>query len=159
MHPDLSTSKKLEYLHQSLEIIFTSLKEASFTGLPLLDPSGEPQIVYPLLFAYICDHPESCKITASYDTNLCQSPCSRCMCGKDDLNNMHMQHPVRTESKMAEVYRVMECVHPNLAIEIGRTWSLHPIQVSSLTFLKIGHEFVYKAWMFINLIKLNCFCM
>ncbi len=133
MYADLSSSKKMEYLHQGLEIIFNSLKEASFVGLPLIDPSGKPQIVYPLLFAYICDHPESCKITATYDTNLCQSPCSRCMCGKEDLSNMHMQHHVRTELKMAEVYQVMERVHPNLGAEIGRTWSLHPIQVSFCT--------------------------
>jgi len=46
----------MEYLHQGLEMIFNSLKEARFIGLPTLDSSGELQIVYPLLFAYICDH-------------------------------------------------------------------------------------------------------
>ena len=132
---DLSSLKKMEYLHHCLQMVLKSLKEASFTGLPLLDPSGEPKIVYPLLFAYICDHPESCKITASYDTNISQSPCSRCMCGKEDLSNVQLQYPVRTESKMVEVYHAMKRLPPNLADELSRTWSLHPIQVSLLSFV------------------------
>jgi len=82
MYADLSSFKKMEYLYQGLEMIFKSLKETSFIGLPLLDPSGESQIIYLLLFPYIYDHPELCKITAMYDINLYQSPCSKCMCGK-----------------------------------------------------------------------------
>ena len=98
--------------------------------MPLLDPYAELRIVYPLLFAYICDHPESCKITATYDTNLSTCPCSRCMCGRDALNNVDREFQVRTESKMKEVYEAMKSFPQNLADEMAKAWSLHPIQVS-----------------------------
>ncbi|KAG0595978.1 hypothetical protein M758_UG213700 [Ceratodon purpureus] len=71
---------------------------------------------------------KSCKITATYDTNLSTCPCSRCMCGRDALNNVDREFQVRTESKMKEVYEAMKSFPQNLADEMAKAWSLHPIQ-------------------------------
>jgi hypothetical protein len=34
-------------------------------GIQLIDPFGNEQTVYPRLYAYVCDHEESCKVINS----------------------------------------------------------------------------------------------
>jgi len=117
---------------ECLDIILQPLKAASYEGVALIDPFGNPQFVYPLLFAYACDHPEGCKVSCTYDTNKSSSPCTNCMCGKDQLSNVHLTFQSRTEEMMKNIYHAM--TSKNLARgelkKISKTWSMHPIQVS-----------------------------
>ncbi|CAM6089392.1 unnamed protein product [Calypogeia fissa] len=120
---------KIEILHQSLEVILSTLKAASYRGIPLEDPFGEKHWVFPLPFACICDHPKGCKVTCTYDTNKCSLPCSCCLCRKDRLSNVNQKFPYRTEDEMKRIY--YEMVSSDLTIEEAKDksqrWSLHPV--------------------------------
>ena len=106
-----------------------------YRGLRLLDPFGTPRWVFPLLYSFICDHPESCKVTCTYDTNKCQMPCRICLCKKEHLSSTIVNNQVRTEEKMKEVFESMTVSNDNQVTakeveDISRKWSVHPIPVS-----------------------------
>jgi hypothetical protein len=54
-----------------LDVVLKPLKEASFKGLALTDPHDDEHWVFPLLYAYVCDHPKGCKVS-------CLSSCYTC---------------------------------------------------------------------------------
>ena len=66
-------------------------------GIQFVDPFSDPQWVFPLLYAYICDHLEGTKLTCTYDTNTCQLPCSICLCVKENLSSMNVNNVIRTK--------------------------------------------------------------
>ncbi len=68
---EASHERRLQIFHECLDVVLKPLKEASFKGLALTDPHGDEQWVFPLLYAYVCDHLEGCKVC-------CLSPCYMC---------------------------------------------------------------------------------
>lgn len=42
-------------MFECLTLVFDS-------GISLFDPFGNEQMVHPRLYAYVCDHPEGCKV-------------------------------------------------------------------------------------------------
>jgi hypothetical protein len=53
---------RLQVFHECLDVVFKPLKEASFKGLVLINPHGDEHWGFPLLYAYVCNHPEGCKV-------------------------------------------------------------------------------------------------
>jgi hypothetical protein len=54
--------RKLELFHECLEIILKPFEKASHMGVALIDSFGDPQFVYLLLYAYVCDHLKGYKV-------------------------------------------------------------------------------------------------
>jgi hypothetical protein len=129
---NVSQDRKLEMFQECLDIILQPLKAASHEGVALIDPFGTPQFVHPLLYAYACDHPEGCKVSCTYDTNKSSSPCSNCMCGKDNLSNVHLTFQSRTEEMMKDIYHAMtsENLPRGESKRISKSWSTHSVEVS-----------------------------
>jgi hypothetical protein len=66
-----SHERRLQVFHECLDVVLKSLKEANFKGLALIDPHGDEHWVFPLLYAYVCDHHEGCNVC-------CLSSCYTC---------------------------------------------------------------------------------
>ncbi len=68
---EASHERRLQIFHECLDVVFKPLKEASFKGLALIDPHNDEHWVFPLRYAYVCDHPKGCKVC-------CLSSCYTC---------------------------------------------------------------------------------
>lgn len=68
-------------------------------------------------------------MSVPYDTNLCKSPCSICMCGRDDLRNVGKRFSSCTEARMKEIYDKMKEIPKTKAEEMAKASSLHPVKV------------------------------
>ncbi len=68
---EASHERRLQIFHECLDVVLKPLKEASFKGLALTDPHDDEHWVFPLLYAYVCDHPKGCKVS-------CLSSCYTC---------------------------------------------------------------------------------
>ncbi len=66
-----SHERRLQIFHECLDVNLKLLKESNFKGLSLIDPRGDEHWVFPLLYAYVCDHFEGCKMC-------CLSSCHKC---------------------------------------------------------------------------------
>jgi hypothetical protein len=66
-----SHENRLQVFHECLDVVHKPLKEASFKGLALTDPHGDEHWVFPLLYVYVCNHFEGCKVC-------CLSSCYTC---------------------------------------------------------------------------------
>jgi hypothetical protein len=112
-----------------------------YRGLPLDDPWGYPKWVFSELYSYNDDHPETCKVTCTFDTRCCQYPCSLRMCPKHRLNEVRSRHSYRTHSQMKTLYDEMTFVgiSSNALEDMARDYSVHPIEVLSpiLRFLHV----------------------
>ncbi|CAI5499752.1 unnamed protein product, partial [Closterium sp. Naga37s-1] len=56
-------------------------------GLAAKDPWGEARFVWPLLFSYVADYPETCKVSCTRE-HQSDVPCSICYVEQDHLRNM-----------------------------------------------------------------------
>lgn len=76
----------------------------------------------------------SIQVTATFDTNKCQIPCSSCFCPKDKLNKVEDSFPYRTEKGMMNIVQEMKTLLQNnmksAAVEISKQYSVHPVEVS-----------------------------
>ncbi len=68
---ETSHEKKLQIFHECLDVVLKPLKEANFKGLALTNPYSDEHWVFPLLYAYVYNHPEGCKVC-------CLSLCCTC---------------------------------------------------------------------------------
>jgi len=76
------------------------------------------------------------KVTCTYDTNMCQAPCSICLCKRDNLSFMRLNNVIRTEESMKRIYQLMtDPAAPRNEVEaISKASSLHPIPVSFIQY-------------------------
>ncbi|CAI5504529.1 unnamed protein product [Closterium sp. Naga37s-1] len=56
-------------------------------GLSAKDPNGEERFFLPLLFLYVADYPETCKVSCTQQLGSVM-PCSLCCVARDDLRDM-----------------------------------------------------------------------
>ncbi|CAM6050719.1 unnamed protein product, partial [Sphagnum compactum] len=125
---DASHERRLQIFHECLDVVLKPLKEASFKGLALTDPHGDEHWVFPLLYAYVCDHPEGCKVTCTYDTNQCQHPCSVCMCPKQSLREVGKKFDYRTEKGMqALVMKMLASTKKDVDL-LSKENLVHPVK-------------------------------
>jgi hypothetical protein len=68
---ETSHEKRLQVFHECLDVVLKPLKKSSFKGLALINPHSDEHWVFPLLYAYVCDHPKVCKVC-------CLSSCHTC---------------------------------------------------------------------------------
>ena len=70
----------------------------SHTTIHVQDPTGKVQLVFPRLFTYVVDDPESKDLTCIRGGNSAY-PCEICWVPKSDLSNLSMYHAQRTEAQ------------------------------------------------------------
>ena len=73
------------------------------------------------------------QITCTYDTNMCQAPCSICLYKKEDLSSMGLNKVVCIKDSMKKMYQIMTSTTAprNEAKALSKASSLHPIPISS----------------------------
>ncbi|CAI5460786.1 unnamed protein product, partial [Closterium sp. Yama58-4] len=92
--PEMEPSQKTELFQKCCEVVLKSLDAACKESIPLLDPAGEAYTVWPKMFVYVADYPETCKVTCTLQ-HASARPCSICEITIKDLDNMRVGAPVR----------------------------------------------------------------
>ncbi|GAQ89262.1 hypothetical protein KFL_005040060 [Klebsormidium nitens] len=124
------TLRKLEVFQECLRLVLQPLKDASFTGFMSEDPDAEERWFYPMLFAYVCDHPEGCKVTCTKDTNQTNAPCSICMCPASRLCEVDKHFHFRTQKGMMAAHAKItnKDIDPVKRDQWSMGLSLHPVE-------------------------------
>jgi Plavaka transposase len=87
--------------------------------------------VFPRLFAYVCDFPESAKVTCTYSGVNSARPCSLCEVERAELANPYAVMTPRTEDKQHDLFLDMQEARTNAQREeIKKKWSIHNVQVA-----------------------------
>jgi hypothetical protein len=99
-------------ISKCITLLLHSLKQASHSGVELLDPWGDMRLVFPALHSYVADDPE-CKDLCCIKRGM--HPCERCLVHKSALNaHPSVKYPVRDEQQqVAEYQRLMQPVTAN----------------------------------------------
>ncbi|GJP55090.1 hypothetical protein CLOM_g14071 [Closterium sp. NIES-68] len=89
--------RRLEIFHTCLEKILEKQKEVESTGMRMKDPLGVVRYVRPLLYAYVGDYPEQCKVAGTKMGNQTRFPCPKCLISNENLANADARWEYRTE--------------------------------------------------------------
>ncbi|CAI5467421.1 unnamed protein product [Closterium sp. Yama58-4] len=93
---NMTPAMKVELFQAAMKIVLADLIVASHTGLAATDPSGESRFIVPLLFSYVADYPETCKVSCTQQLGSAK-PCSLCAVDCADLRDMDREAaPYRT---------------------------------------------------------------
>ncbi|EIW79697.1 hypothetical protein CONPUDRAFT_43595, partial [Coniophora puteana RWD-64-598 SS2] len=113
------TTRSLEgqrLFHYCMDLIVNSLKEAGENGVPMTCPDTVVRQIYPILAAYIADHPEQCLIACCKENH-----CPKCLVGRDergDLARSPMRTP-RTHLSKAQKFEAGEIGSEEFENELG----------------------------------------
>ncbi|GJP31086.1 hypothetical protein CLOM_g1562 [Closterium sp. NIES-68] len=92
---DLPSEVKTRLFHACLDIVFAPLVKASKSSIAITDPFGVTQRVFPLMYAYVGDYPETCRVTGTMQHG-CKMPCSLCQVPAELLDCLDRKFPWRT---------------------------------------------------------------
>lgn len=112
-------------ISECLRHLLAALKKASNEGLSLVDPQGQQQLVFPRLFSYVMDDPESKDVNAIKGGNTLH-PCEHCMVTSQQLGDITgPRFPHRTEKHQvcAMPYPSLPCLGPSM----HRLWPDTPV--------------------------------
>ncbi|CAI5479953.1 unnamed protein product [Closterium sp. Yama58-4] len=84
---NMSPAQKVELFQAAMKIVLADLIFASHTGLAAKDPTGVDRYFVPLLFSYVADYPETCKVSCIQQLASAM-PCSICYVGRGQLRDM-----------------------------------------------------------------------
>ncbi|CAI5458140.1 unnamed protein product [Closterium sp. Yama58-4] len=102
------------------------------SGLRLKDPFGDWQTVRPLLYAWVCDYPESGKIscTLSHGSRM---PCSICYAAKEHLVAVKARNTPRTPEQQQWIVNEAAGLTSSQA-DPCKTYSTYPVEVMVFVF-------------------------
>ncbi|CAI5460944.1 unnamed protein product [Closterium sp. Yama58-4] len=91
----MSSVEKVMLFQRCVITVLQPLLDGMASGFRLRDPFGDWQTVRPLLYAWVCDYPESGKIscTLSHGSRM---PCSICYAAKEHLGAVKARNTPRT---------------------------------------------------------------
>ncbi|CAI5991496.1 unnamed protein product [Closterium sp. NIES-64] len=93
---NMTPAMKVELFQAAMKIVLADLIVASHTGLAATDPTGVSRFIVPLLFSYVADYPETCKVSCTQQLGSAK-PCSLCAVDRKDLRDMDREAaPYRT---------------------------------------------------------------
>ncbi|CAI5985929.1 unnamed protein product [Closterium sp. NIES-65] len=84
---NMTPAMKVELFQAAMKIVLADLIVASHTGLAATDPTGVSRFIVPLLFSYVADYPETCKVSCTQQLGSAK-PCSLCAVDRKDLRDM-----------------------------------------------------------------------
>ncbi|CAI5949097.1 unnamed protein product [Closterium sp. NIES-64] len=116
---------KMQVHNYIMREVLQSLKTASYTGIAMKNAAGESINVWPYLYAYVSDYPESCKITCTKSLGT-MFPCSICKVDKKHLAVLLDRIQARTPFEQDTIVR--EILEGRLALDAEETFSTHPVQ-------------------------------
>ncbi|CAI7798587.1 unnamed protein product [Closterium sp. NIES-53] len=83
----MSPAEKTALFQAAMKIVLADLIVASHTGMAATDPNGVDRFVVPLLFSYVADYPETCKVSCTQQLGSVR-PCSLCYMHREHLRDM-----------------------------------------------------------------------
>ncbi|CAI5518032.1 unnamed protein product, partial [Closterium sp. Naga37s-1] len=83
----MSLAEKTALFQAAMKIVLVDLIVASHTGMAATDPNGVERFVVPLLFSYVADYPETCKVSCTQQLGSVR-PCSLCYVLREHLRDM-----------------------------------------------------------------------
>ncbi|KAI1782800.1 hypothetical protein LXA43DRAFT_1103400 [Ganoderma leucocontextum] len=114
--------------HACMKILLAPLIDAGNRGVPMTCADGLIRRVYPILAAYVADHPEQCLITCCKENR-----CPRCIVPRDERGEV-TPYPLRSQSltldiltRVAENENVPECEEHGLRPSVPEPfWAVLP---------------------------------
>ncbi|CAI5481309.1 unnamed protein product [Closterium sp. Yama58-4] len=83
----MTPTEKTALFQAAMKIVLADLVVASHTGMAATDPNGVARFVVPLLFSYVADYPETCKVSCTQQLGSVR-PCSLCYVQREHLRDM-----------------------------------------------------------------------
>lgn len=122
---------KLAFINKCLASLLEPLRLASFSGVALTDSLQRQHNVFPRLFSYVVDDPESKDITCIKGGST-KFPCELCMVDHDSLHDIPAalgnKFKLRTEALQKEHYAKICAASSNAEHDrLSRDLSTHPI--------------------------------
>ncbi|CAI7803464.1 unnamed protein product [Closterium sp. NIES-54] len=83
----MTAEQKVQLFQAAMQVVLADLIAASHTGIAARDPWGVDRVIWPLLFSYVADFPETCKVSCTQQHGS-QMPGSLCYVDRGQLRNM-----------------------------------------------------------------------
>ncbi|CAI6012840.1 unnamed protein product [Closterium sp. NIES-65] len=83
----MTVEQKVQLFQAAMQVVLADLIAASHTGIAARDPWGVDRVIWPLLFSYVADFPETCKVSCTQQHGS-HMPCSLCYVDRGQLRNM-----------------------------------------------------------------------
>ncbi|KDQ19373.1 hypothetical protein BOTBODRAFT_96113, partial [Botryobasidium botryosum FD-172 SS1] len=97
----LRTSKGRDLFHFCMKRLLEPLVDAGKNGVMMQCPDGNDRWAFPILAAYIADHPEQCKVACTKANR-----CPKCKAAADALGNYPVDMPpIRTQQEALTILR------------------------------------------------------
>ncbi|CAI5458783.1 unnamed protein product [Closterium sp. Yama58-4] len=107
------------------------------SGLRLKDPFGDWQTVRPLLYAWVCDYPESGKISCTL-SHRSWMPCSICYAAKEHLVAVKARNTPRTPEQQQWIVNEAAGLTSSQA-DPCKTYSTYPVEGEMCTAIALPH--------------------
>ncbi|GJP49781.1 hypothetical protein CLOM_g8952 [Closterium sp. NIES-68] len=121
--------RRMEIFQQALDMIMGDCMAAADKGEPVLDPYGIRRMAYPLLYAYVGDYPEQCKVAGTKSGHSTNFPCPRCMVHRKQLAKTEMRAQ-RTVAAQKHTWMEMGCLRqPTDLLRLETANSQHHVQI------------------------------
>ncbi|CAI5475350.1 unnamed protein product, partial [Closterium sp. Yama58-4] len=83
----MTAEQKVQLFQAAMQIVLADLIVASHTGIARRDPWGVDRVIWPILFSYVADFPETCKVSCTQQHGSAM-PCSLCYVDRGHLRCM-----------------------------------------------------------------------
>ncbi|KAJ7576496.1 hypothetical protein C8J56DRAFT_1007498 [Mycena floridula] len=95
---DVRSLEQQRLFHKCMKSLLEPIVEARKNGVPMMCSDGFVRHVYPIVMAYIADHPEQCLIAGCT-----QNSCPRCIVPPDQSGEGHKRYDLRTHETTLEI--------------------------------------------------------
>ncbi|KDQ14416.1 hypothetical protein BOTBODRAFT_109889, partial [Botryobasidium botryosum FD-172 SS1] len=120
----LQSSKGADLFHLCMQMITAPLVKAGKEGLIAVCPDGLKRKIYPILAAYIANHPEQCLVTCTK-----QNRCPKCKAAASELGD-HPRSEDKPEPRLQAAALTILCAHCEGRADAGEQFDaegFHPI--------------------------------
>ncbi|CAI6000010.1 unnamed protein product [Closterium sp. NIES-64] len=131
----MTAEQKVQLFQAAMQVVLADLIAASHTGIAARDPWGVDRVIWPLLFSYVADFPETCKVSCTQQHGS-HMPCSLCYVDRGQLRNMtaaasesrsvDQQSSLIANPRLARTHLLGGCPARLSALAFVRPYSVRP---------------------------------